>query len=198
MLCYNDIIKEENKDLRKKSADVKMPLSEEDINTLNQINDYLVKGYEDDAFKKYNIRPGVGLAAVQIGVLKKMFVILLIDEKGVEYHFGVINPKILSTSEELTYLSGGEGCLSVDRSVTGLIHRPKRIKVHFYCYDFEKKEGYEVTTKFKNYISIVFQHEYDHLSGILFIDKINKENPMFVPENSSPIVFEDLEKDENK
>ena len=41
----------------------------------------------------------------------------------------------------------------------------------------------------KNYIAVVFQHEYDHLNGILFYDHINKDNPMYVPENSTPIKF---------
>lgn len=193
MICYKDIIKEENKDLRKKCENVNLPLSDTDLETLLKMNEYLEKGYEDNALEKYNIRPGVGLAAPQIDVLKRMFVILVYDEKGIEYHFGVINPKILSTSEELTYLPGGEGCLSVDRVVKGLIHRPKRIKVRFDCYDFETQELMNVTIRLKNYIAVVFQHEYDHLSGILFVDKINKDNPMYIPENSSPIKFEDEE-----
>lgn len=189
MLDYNGIIKDNNKNLRKKCEKVALPLEKEDLETLLSMNEYLEKGYEEDCEKKYNIRPGVGIAAPQVNVLKDMFVILAYDEKGVEYHFGVINPKILSYSEELTYLPGGEGCLSVDRVVRGLIHRPKRIKVEFDFYNFEDNTINRVQAKLKNYIAIVFQHEYDHLQGILFYDHINKENPMYVPENSSPIKF---------
>ena len=47
----------------------------------------------------------------------------------------------------------------------------------------------KVTLRLKGYIAIVFQHEYDHLLGTLFVDRINKENPFFIPENSKPIVF---------
>lgn len=191
MLNYNDIIKENNPDLRVKCEPVSIPLSKEDEETILLMNEYLVKGYEEDAEKKYNIRPGVGIAAPQIDVLKRFFVICAYDEAGVLYNFGVVNPKILSYSEELTYLPTGEGCLSVDRVASGLIHRAKRIKVQFDCYDFEDNTlTPNCTAKFKGYIAVVFQHEYDHLQGILFFDRINKEQPMFVPENSTPIKFE--------
>ena len=189
MLNYNDIIKDDNEDLRLKCEPVDLPLSSEDLSYLLSMNEYLEKGYEEDSEKKYNIRPGVGIAAPQIDVLKRMFVIFAYDENDVEYHFGVINPKIVSYSEELTYLPSGEGCLSVDRVCQGLIHRPKRIKVEFDYYDFETGKCERITARLKNYIAVVFQHEYDHLNGILFYDHINKDNPMYVPENSTPIKF---------
>jgi len=111
------------------------------------------------------------------------------NEKGELFHFGVVNPKIISESTELTFLPTGEGCLSVDRDVEGLVHRPKRITAKFHKYDFKTKKLEEVTMKFENYIAIVFQHEYDHLNGIMFMDRIDKINPFFVPENSKPILF---------
>ena len=58
-------------------------------------------------------------------------------------------------------------------------------------YDFEKNEFVLKTISFSGYLAVVFQHEYDHLNGILFYDHINKENPFFVPENSKPIKFEE-------
>lgn len=197
MIDYNkDIIKEDNLDLRKKSVDVVLPLSKEDEETLLKMNEYLELGYDEKAVKKYNIRPGVGLAAPQIDVLKKMFVILAFDENEELHHYGVINPKIVSESIALTYLPGGEGCLSVDRTVKGYIHRPKKIKANCYIYDFETKEVFEATLKLKNYIAIVFQHEYDHLFGTLFVDRINKENPFYVPEESTPIKFNEEEEND--
>lgn len=195
MLKYCDIIKDNNPDLRVKCEKVDLPLSDEDLSHLLQMNEYLEKGYEENAEKKYDIRPGVGIAAPQIDVLKNMFVILAYDEKGVEYHFGVINPKILSYSEELTYLKTGEGCLSVDRVVQGYIHRPKRIKVEFDLFDFETNTTERVQARLKGYIAVVFQHEYDHLFGILFYDHINKKDPFYIPSNSSPIKFEGEEKE---
>lgn len=189
MLNYDNIIKEDNLDLREKSVDVALPMSDEDIKTICDMNDYLINGYDDEYAAKHNIRPGVGIAAPQIDVLKKMFVILAYDEKENLHHYGVINPKIVSHSIELTYLEGGEGCLSVDRVVKGLIHRYKKITADCYLFDFETHEVKKTKLKLKNYIAVVFQHEYDHLFGTLFVDRINKDNPFFVPDNSSKVVF---------
>lgn len=190
MLNYDCIIKEDHLDLRKLSEQVKLPLSPEDEKTILNMHEYLVNGYDEELANKLNIRPGVGLAAPQIDVLKKMFVIIAYDEHDELHEYGVINPKITSHSEELTYLPNGEGCLSVDREVKGLIHRPKKISVEFDNYDFETNQVKHVKMRLKGYIAVVFQHEYDHLFGRLFYDHINKENPFYVPVNSKPIHFD--------
>lgn len=190
MLTYNNIIKEDHLDIRKMSEKVSLPLSSEDKETILNMHEYLINGYDEEIANKYNIRPGVGLAAPQIDVLKQMFVIVAYDEHDELHEYGVINPKIVSHSEELTYLPQGEGCLSVDREVKGLIHRPKKITVEFDNYDFENDKVYHVKMRLKGYIAVVFQHEYDHLSGKLFFDHINKENPFYIPVNSKPIHFD--------
>ena len=190
MLNYSCIIKEDHLDIRKKSEDVKLPLSKEDKQTMLDMYEYLINGYDEELAKKLNIRPGVGIAAPQIDVLKKMFVIVAYDEHDELHEYGVINPKIISHSEELTHLPGGEGCLSVDREVKGLIHRPKKITVEFDSFDFETGSTKHVKLRLKGYIAVVFQHENDHLSGKLFFDHINKENPFYVPINSKPIRFD--------
>jgi peptide deformylase len=115
------------------------------------------------------------------------------DENNQLHHYMMINPKIISYSDELTYLPGGEGCLSVDREVVGLVHRPRKVTVKTYLY--ENGEVKEVTLRLKDYIAIVFQHEYDHLNGILFVDRINKDFPLNVPENSTPVRFKRAEEE---
>lgn len=195
MLTYDNIIKEDHLDIRKISEKVKLPLSSEDKEIILNMHEYLINGYDEEIANKYNIRPGVGLAAPQIDVLKQMFVIIAYDEHDELHEYGVINPKIISHSEELTYLPQGEGCLSVDREVKGLIHRPKKITVEFDNYDFENDKVNHIKMRLKGYIAVVFQHEYDHLSGKLFYDHINKDNPFYVPVNSKPIHF-DFEDDE--
>jgi peptide deformylase len=191
MILYEDILKEENKQdneiLRLKAKAVELPLKEEDLNTLSLIKEYLDNSYDEEAIKKYELRPGVGLAAPQIGVSKKIFGIKVYDENKVLHEYYVINPKIISESVETTYLPTGEGCLSVARDVQGLIFRPKKITVRTHLYNFETKETSKVVLKLKDYLAVVFQHEYDHLQGILFIDRINNEDPFGIPENSSPI-----------
>lgn len=196
MLLYKNIVKEENKLLREKSENVLIPLSDEDYSLLTDMNSYLVEGYKlgpDETNE--DIRPGVGIAAPQAGENKRMFCIIAYDEKEKLHEYNVLNPKIISTSEELCFLQTGEGCLSVDRCVEGYVHRPKRIKARVTLYDFENDTYTNTVLKLEGYIAIVFQHEYDHLEGILFVDKINKANPFFIPENSKPIVFKT---DDNK
>lgn len=190
MLLYKDVIKENNPNIRKKCEPVNLPISDEDLNILKEMDDYLTNGYDDEFVKTHDIRPGVGIAAPQIDVLKRMFCIQAYDEKGYFHHYCVINPKIISHSEALTYLDTGEGCLSVNRDVKGLIFRPKKIKANCFLYDFETNELAETTLTLSGYIAVVFQHEYDHLDGTLFVDRINKENPFFIPENARPIKFE--------
>ncbi len=189
MLLMKDIIREGNPLLKEKSVDVSLPLSKEDEETLNLMIEYIDNSINEEIAEKYDLRPAVGIAAPQIGILKKMFVIYLTDEKGIEHFYPLVNPKIISYSDELTYLPEGEGCLSVDREVSGLIHRYRRISVNANLYDPETGSLKRVILKLKNYPALVFQHEYDHLFGVLFPDRINKDNPFFVPENSTPIVF---------
>ena len=54
------------------------------------------------------------------------------------------------------------------------------------------------TIKLKGYLAIVFQHEYDHLFGTLFVDRINPTNPFEVPSNSTPVVFKDFDESEEE
>lgn len=194
MINYDNIIKEDNEDIRKICTEIKLPLSVEDKKNILDMYEYLINGYDEKKAAKLNIRPGVGLAAPQIDILKKMFVIVAYDEHDELHEYGVINPKIISHSEELTYLPNGEGCLSVDRDVKGLIHRPKKITVEFDNFDFETHQVKHVKLRLKGYIAVVFQHEYDHLFGKLFFDHIKKDNPFYVPFNSKPIRF-DFEND---
>ena len=73
MLLYKDIIKEDNLDLRKRSVDVALPLSEEDEKLMLDMNEYLVNGYDDEFVKTHDIRPGVGIAAPQVDELTGTF-----------------------------------------------------------------------------------------------------------------------------
>ncbi len=189
MILMKDIIREGHPVLREKAVDVKLPVSEEDLSTLIEMVEYIYNSIDEEIGPKYDLRPAVGLAAPQIGISKKMIAINAIDEKGKEHDYALINPKIISYSDELTYLQTGEGCLSVDREVQGLVHRHKRIK--FKALSLEKGELVERVFSLKGYMAIVFQHEYDHLQGIIFPDRINKENPFFVPLNSTPVKFSD-------
>ncbi len=172
-----DIVKEGSEILRKKTEEVKVPVSNEDKNALLCMLQYLKNSQDPDLSKKYNLRPGSGLSANQIGLYKRMFAALFEDgQKDNEYM--LINPKIISHSLNMIYLPQGEGCLSVDREVTGIVPRYARIKVK--AFDIT---GKEVIHNFRGYGSIVMQHEIDHLNGIMFYDRINTENPYKLPDN---------------
>ena len=127
MITMKDIIREGNPLLKQKAVDVNIPLSNEDEKLIIEMMEYVYNSVDEEMMEKYDLRPAVGLAAPQLGILKKMIAIVAPDEKGVEHEFAIINPRLLSYSDELTYLEGGEGCLSVDRKCDALIHRPKRV-----------------------------------------------------------------------
>lgn len=187
MITMKNIIIEGNSLLRQKSNPVDLPLSKEDETTINEMIEYIFNSIDEEKAKKYNLRSAVGIAAPQIGILKKMIVIYSYDEYGNEHFYPMINPKLVSYSDELTFLECGEGCLSVVRDVEGYIHRSKRVTVNTYLYLDKKLQ--KVTLKLKGYLAIIFQHEYDHLNGILFVDHIDKKNPFYIPKNSTPVVF---------
>lgn len=166
------ILDEKEKILRKKSKEVSFPLSKEDKKMIKDMIKYLTMSQIEAEREKYNLRAGMGLSAVQIGVLKRIFVIVEELDSGEFKNYIVINPKILSYSEEQIYVGEGEGCLSINREVTGIVPRYARIRVQ--AYD-ENGAPYEI--RVREDISIAFQHEIDHLNGILFIDHIDPKNP---------------------
>lgn len=193
MITMKNVIKEGNELLRKESIDVELPLSNEDEQTLREMIEYIYESIKPENKDNPEYRPAVGIAAPQLGILKKMIAIVAPDENYVEHEFFLVNPKILSYSDELTYLEGGEGCLSVDRPCDAYIMRPKRTVFEAYVYNYETRELKKDKIKLKGYLSVVFNHEYDHLKGILFVDKQNKEDPYYVPDNATPVKFKNEE-----
>jgi peptide deformylase len=95
------------------------------------------------------------------------------------YSYALFNPKLVSHSVEKAYLTSGEGCLSVNRPVSGYVPRYARITVAG-----TDLEGKSVQLRLKGIAAICFQHEIDHLNGIMFYDHINPEDPYAIPENS--------------
>lgn len=182
MLTMNDIIREGHPTLVKRAEDVEIPLSDETKKILTQMRAFLIHSQDDEMRDKYDLRPGVGLAAPQINISKRMFVMYTYDENGDRhYDFVMVNPKIISHSVKETYIDGGEGCLSVDREVEGLVPRYEKIKVKTHVYDVKKDVLTEQTFDFEGYIAIVFQHEFDHLNGILFTERIKPVSPDIKP-----------------
>lgn len=182
MLRNKDIVDEKNKILRKKSEDVTFPLTEEDLKTIDDIIEYLTNSQIDEIAEKYNLRPGMGLAAIQLGIPKRYFVVVHEVDDGVFDEYVVINPVITSTSSEKIYVEDGEGCLSVNRPTEGIVPRYARITVEGYDIN-----GNKIKIRAREDLAIAFQHEIDHLNGILFIDHIDKQNPFKDADKYRPV-----------
>lgn len=167
-----EIIDEKDGRLRKISKDVTFPLDQKDQQMIDDMLLYLKMSQIDEEREKYDLRAGMGLSAVQLGILKRIFVIVEELENGEFRNYIVINPVIKSFSEELIYVGEGEGCLSINRETTGIVPRYARMTVDAY-----DRDGNPYTIRVREDISIAFQHEIDHLNGILFIDHIDPKQP---------------------
>ena len=172
MLKLIDILDERDKSLKRKSNNVVFPLSNDEKEMIKSMIIYLENSQIEDIATKYSLRPGMGLAGVQVGINKRFFVVVHEQEDGSFRYYTLVNPKIVSTSEELIYADGGEGCLSINREVIGIVPRHARVTIE----GFDENGNY-VKYRGREELSIAFQHEMDHLDGILFPDKINKSNP---------------------
>ncbi len=168
------IVKDNKPSLRERSTPIELPPSEDLVQTLNDMLDYLKSSNDDKYLKKHpRVRAGVGLAAPQIGINKQMIAIYYKDADEKVHEYMLINPKIVSESVKRCCIEAGEGCLSVEKEHPGYVYRAYKVTVE--CYDI--KQGKNMTYTFTGYLSIVIQHEIDHLKGILFYDHIDKKDP---------------------
>ena len=125
-----------------------------------------IRGLVDDMFETMYDAPGIGLAAIQVGVAKRIVTMDLAKKEGETNPRVFVNPEIVwSSDDKSTY---EEGCLSIP-DVHEDVERPARVKVKFLDLDGtpheEEADGLYATC---------IQHEIDHLNGVLFIDHISK------------------------
>ncbi|WEV53977.1 peptide deformylase [Leuconostocaceae bacterium ESL0723] len=187
--------------LRQVAKPVPFPLSEENRQLAKDMMTYLEVSQDDKLNEKYGLRPGVGLAAPQVGESLQMTAILIPSqdvkassndqdetpdndqenqEEAEPFFKGVIfNPVIVSEAVKRGALSVGEGCLSVDEDVPGFVPRSNRITVRY-----QDEDGQTQTIKLRGYPAIVFQHEIDHLHGHLYYDHINRQDPWHIDDNT--------------
>lgn len=172
MLKTTDILDEKDKRLRQVSKEVVFPLKKSDKDAIDKMIKYLHDSQIEELADKYSLRPGMGLSAIQLGIPKRYFVVVNEIDEGEFETYILINPKMISNSVEEIYVDEGEGCLSVNREVEGIV--PRYARVTFEAYDLD---GNLIHVRAREELSICFQHELDHLNGILFTDKIDKNNP---------------------
>lgn len=171
---YDDIIKDASPHIRDKSEAVPLPLSQEDKATLTNMLQYVRDSQDSKLAQMHNLRPAVGIAAIQLGIPKKMLAVVVPgDSEDEVIEYALANPRIISESVQRAYLKNGEGCLSVEDEHAGLVPRAARVSIKGY----DLIQNKEITIKAKNYLAIVLQHEIDHFFGTLFYDRINKADP---------------------
>lgn len=169
-----EILDEKDKHLRKKSVAFAGKPTNEEKELVEQMITHLTYSQIEEYEKRYNLRPGMGLAFPQVGINKRLIVIVDEYQKGKFNNYIFINPKIISHSEERIAADTGEGCLSVNREVKGHVPRWARVTVTGIDLD-----GNQIKIRAREDLSIAFQHEIDHLDGILFYDRINPKKPFF-------------------
>ena len=169
-----DILDEKDKRLRMISKDATFPLNKEYKKLIQRAIDELTYSQIEEYEKKYNLRPGMGLAFPQLGINERIIIIVHEVEEATFDNYVVINPKIVSYSEEMIAADAGEGCLSVNRDVEGHVPRHARITIEGF-----DEDGNKIRIRAREELSIAFQHEIDHLNGILFYDRIDKNKPFY-------------------
>ncbi len=169
-----EILDEKDKHLRKKSIESELPLSKKEKDLIDRIIKELTYSQIEKYAEKYNLRPGMGLAFPQLGINKRIIVIVHEVDDGEFDNYVVVNPKIVSYSNEMIAAEAGEGCLSVNREVEGHIKRYARVTIEGYDMD-----GNKLRIRAREELSIAFQHEIDHLDGILFYDRIDPNHQFY-------------------
>lgn len=164
ILTYPDPI------LSQKCEEVKLPLSEEDKTLLNEMFNF-VKESQKPVKPGEKLKPGdprnnpaVGLAAPQVGVLKRMFVVRL-NFSNLKIFLKMVNPKIIVKDKKPYFVPHGEGCLS-EPDIQVMVPRAKRILLT----GFDAMSNKVINVTLDGYAAAVVQHEVDHLNGVLLHD----------------------------
>ena len=141
------------------------PILRKKSEVLEQVNSDTRK-LLDDMLRTMYSAPGIGLAAVQIGILKRIIVVDISKKEEKKNPIFLINPVITYKSKETSIYE--EGCLSLPGHFAE-IERPAKCKINYINYNGKKAE-----LEAEGLLSTCVQHEIDHLNGILFIDYLSK------------------------
>ena len=141
------------------------PILRKKSESLEKVDDEVIK-LLDDMLETMYAAPGIGLAAVQVGILKRVIVIDISKDKEKKTPLFLINPEIISRSKKTSVYE--EGCLSLPGHFAE-IERPAECQVKFIDYGGKEKE-----LMTDGLLATCIQHEVDHLNGVLFIDYLSK------------------------
>ena len=141
------------------------PILRKKSESLEKVDDEIRK-LLDDMLETMYAAPGIGLAAVQVGILKRIIVIDISKDQEKKTPLFLVNPEIISRSKKTSVYE--EGCLSLPGHFAE-IERPAECQVKFIDYDGKEKELVA-----DGLLATCIQHEVDHLNGVLFIDYLSK------------------------
>ena len=141
------------------------PILRKRSESLEKVDDEL-RALLNDMLETMYAAPGIGLAAVQVGILKRLIVIDISKDKEKKSPLFLINPEIISRSKKTSIYE--EGCLSLPGHFAE-IERPAECQIRFVDYNGKEKE-----LQANGLLATCIQHEVDHLNGVLFIDYLSK------------------------
>lgn len=136
------------------------PILREVAQKVEKVDDEILEILDNMVETMYSTK-GVGLAAPQVGISKRIFVC----DQGDGVIRKIINPVITPLTD--TLIDCEEGCLSVP-GIYKKVQRPEKIKI-----EYMNEKGEEVTEEVEGFLAIIMQHEYDHLEAVLFVDRIS-------------------------
>ena len=164
--------------LRVRSSDIK------------DIHDPEIESFIDDLIATGINANGVGIAAPQVSVPKRIFIIS--SRPNIRYPnapemepTAVINPEIISYSDET--VKDWEGCLSIP-GIRGLVPRHRSVYVKYLL-----RDGTKVEREFSDFIARIFQHEFDHLNGVLFLDRLESNTDIITDREYMKLFRRDAE-----
>lgn len=170
MVSY-EILKYPDSRLFKKSEEVDSSMFNTDI----------LKNIIDRMFYTMDLNEGIGLAAPQVNIHKRIIVI-----RFDKYNLTLINPVIINKSENLQTFK--EGCLSVP-NVNANVKRPKEIEIEYYNLNGELQR-----LKAEGLLSTCIQHEIDHLNGVVYIDRLSNVNKYLISKKIKKLKSNNLNK----
>jgi peptide deformylase len=167
------------------------PILRKQASPVQNIQDVYIQELIDDLIATVLDVNGVGIAAPQ--VYESYQILIIASHPSPRYPnaprmepTAVINPRIISHSDEAT--KDWEGCLSIP-GIRGLVPRYKSIKV-----EYTSRDGKKIKTEFTDFIARIFQHEYDHLNGIVFLDRLESTKDIVTEKEYQKSIFRNEKK----
>lgn len=166
------------------------PILRERASEVENVQDAKVQNFIDDLIETCIDSNGVGIAAPQVYKSDRIFIIS--SRPNARYPnapelgpVAIVNPEITYFSEEK--VKDWEGCLSIP-GIRGLVPRHKTIKVKY-----QTRDGEEIENEFSDFIARIFQHELDHLDGIVFLDRIDNNKELVTEKEYQRLITKEME-----